>query len=65
MKLYLNEKLVCTSDATYGGGSGTTKVDGKEWTTISKMSECDDNIKVKKGDKISMKTQYNTTRHPL
>lgn len=65
MELYLNDKLVCSSNATYGGGSGTMKADGKEWTTISKMSECEDTIKVKKGDKINMKSRYNTLKHPL
>lgn len=64
MELYLNDKLVCKSDATYGGGAGTMKTDGKEWTTISKMSECNDTIQVKKGDKISMKSRYNTVKHP-
>ncbi|TID23380.1 Structural maintenance of chromosomes protein 4 [Venturia nashicola] len=65
MELYLNDKLVCSSNATYGGGSGTMKSDGKEWTTISKMSECEDTIPVKKGDNISMKSRYNTVKHPL
>jgi hypothetical protein len=64
MELYLNGKLVCTSNATYGGSSGTMKADGKEWATISKMSECDDTIRVKKGDKISMKSRYDTVLHP-
>lgn len=65
MQLLLNEKFVCNSTATYGGEKGTVKVNGTEWQTISSMSECTKALKVNKGDHISMKSFYNTTKHPL
>jgi hypothetical protein len=65
MLLYLDDKLVCNSTATYGGPGGTVKVNGKDWQTISKMTECGNPVKVKKGDRLSMKSFYNTIKHPL
>jgi len=65
MLLYLGDKLVCNSTATYGGPRGTVKVNGKDWQTISNMSECVNPVKVKKGDRLSMKSFYNTYKHPL
>jgi hypothetical protein len=65
MQLLLNEKFVCNSTATYGGKGGTVTLNGKEWQTISSMSECREPLKVKKGDNISMKSFYNTIKHPL
>jgi hypothetical protein len=65
MQLLLNDKFVCNSTATYGGKEGTVRMNGTEWQTISSMSECREPLKVKKGDNISMKSFYNTIKHPL
>jgi Stress up-regulated Nod 19 len=64
VKLYVNDKLVCSSDATYGSTGGTLKVEGKEWQTIARMSECRDGFKVKKGDYLTVSAQYDTKAHP-
>ena len=65
MELSLNGKVVCSSTATYGGKGGTVMINGTEWKTISSMSECHEPFRVKKGDNISMRSFYNTTKHPL
>jgi hypothetical protein len=65
MQLLHNERFVCNSTATYGGKGGTVKVNGTEWQTISSMSECMEPLRVRKGDNISMKSFYNTIKHPL
>jgi hypothetical protein len=65
MQLLLNDKFVCNSTATYGGKDGTVTINGTEWQTISSMSECQEPFRVKTGDSISMKSFYNTTKHPL
>jgi hypothetical protein len=62
---FVNGKPICTSSATYGLAGGSTLVDGKEWKTISKMSECVDPIQLKKGDKIRMEAAYDNVAHPL
>jgi hypothetical protein len=65
MQLLLNEKFVCNSTATYGGKGATVNVNGSDWQTISSMSECQEPLKVRKGDHLTMKSFYNTTKHPL
>jgi hypothetical protein len=54
VNMYVNNKLYCRSKALYGGPGGTVKVDGKEWATIATMTECNDPIPVKKGDKLKI-----------
>jgi hypothetical protein len=66
MELFLNGKLICHSDAIYGGKGGTlTLDDGKKWDTISEMTDCMDVIKVKKGDLLKLKSIYDLKKHPL
>jgi hypothetical protein len=48
--MILNDKPVCTSKATYGGAGSALLVNGKEWQTITTMSECSEPINVKNGD---------------
>jgi hypothetical protein len=60
----INDKLVCSSNATYGGEGHKTVVDGKEWETITKMSECLDPIEVKRGDRVKIAATYDTAAHP-
>ena len=64
VQMQINGKLVCSSNATYGGEGHTTVVDGKEWATITKMSECMDPIEVKRGDKVKIVAAYDTVAHP-
>jgi len=63
--MLVNDKLVCSSNATYGGDSSTAVVGGKEWQTITKMSECFNPVQVKKGDIIKVSALYDTKAHPL
>ncbi|KAF2404354.1 hypothetical protein EJ06DRAFT_518776 [Trichodelitschia bisporula] len=65
VNMYINDKLVCASKATYGGAGSTLKVNGKEWQTITKMSECADPIAIKKGDNVLITASYDTKTHPL
>ena len=66
MDLHINGKYACSSNAVYGGGTGTTKTpDGKIWETISGMSLCPGPIKIKDGDYMSMIARYDLTQHPL
>jgi hypothetical protein len=63
--LYLNGKEICVSKAEYGGAGGTMKAGAKEWTTISKMSDCLEPVAVKKGDYLRLEASYDTIKHPL
>jgi hypothetical protein len=65
VSMRINDKLVCQSNATYGGGGAQTIVDGKEWQTITKMSTCEEPITVKKGDNVVIAAGYDTEKHPL
>ena len=64
VNLFVNDKLVCASRATYGGKGGTLYADGRTWETIATMSECLEPVKVKKGDLISITATYDTSLHP-
>jgi hypothetical protein len=64
MTIYLNDKLVCKSTADYTT-SFESKAGAKEWTTISKMSDCNDVLNVKKGDRIKINAEYDEKLHPL
>jgi hypothetical protein len=65
VNMIANGKSVCSSKATYGGTGSSLSVGGKEWQTITKMSECDGPIEVKKGDQIVISATYDTKNHPL
>ena len=65
MVLYLNGKLICNSEAVYGGKQGTLIEGGQKWETISRMQDCHDPFKVKKGDLLKMVAVYDTLKHPL
>jgi hypothetical protein len=62
---FVNGKKICTSTATYGSAGAQTIVDGKKWTTISKMSECIEPLELKKGDNITIEATYDNVAHPL
>jgi hypothetical protein len=65
LEAYLNDKLVCNSEAEYGGEQGTLVQDGKKWESISRIDQCIKPVPVKKGDLIKMVAVYNTEKHPL
>lgn len=60
MKLFINDKQVCESSAFYG-----TKAGEGNWTTISRMKDCQEPMKIKKGDKVRADAYYDTIAHPL
>ena len=37
----------------------------KKWETITSYSPCADPVKIKKGDKLSMDSNYDLTKHTL
>jgi hypothetical protein len=65
MNLYVNNKLYCSSKAIYGGPGGTITINGKDWSTIATMTECNEPIPVRKGDKLKIEATYDTKEHPL
>jgi len=65
LKLIINDKVVCSSAASYGGAESTlVGKDGKKWETINSMSECNDPVKVKKGDDVQLEATFDTIAHP-
>jgi hypothetical protein len=62
LQVLINDKLVCTSNAVYGTKMKTDN--GKDWTTIAYMSDCEQAFKVKKGDQMRLVANYNETLHP-
>jgi hypothetical protein len=65
MDLYINDKYTCSSNAVYGGETGTSIQNGKKWETISGMTLCPGPIKIKKDDFMAMTARYDQTLHPL
>jgi hypothetical protein len=60
----VNGKEVCTSIAQYGGSGADFQLNGKEWKTINKMTECNQPVELKKGDEIVIRATYDTEAHP-
>jgi hypothetical protein len=60
--LTLNGKQICDSKAMYG--RRTTDVDGHVWMAMDNMTQCEDPIKVLKGDKIQIEAFYDLEKHP-
>lgn len=65
MSIWINGQLTCVSKADYSTGYGGDISVGKNWTTISKMSQCDGVWPVKKGDNVKLQAAYNEIEHPL
>jgi hypothetical protein len=61
---FLNNKLACNSTAIYGLAGGELVLNGREWKTISKMTECLEPLRVAKGDKIRLEATYDSIAHP-
>jgi hypothetical protein len=64
MTASLNGKPICVSKAEYGASYSSSTTTSK-WTTISKMTDCNEVIPVKKGDLITLEAAYDTIKHPL
>jgi hypothetical protein len=65
MELYVNGVLRCNSAATYGGKGGVLVEDDKKWESISAIKDCQEPIRVKKGDLLKLVAVYDTESHPL
>ena len=64
MAAFVNNKLACNSTAIYGLAGGELVVEGREWKTISKMTECLTPTKVAKGDRVRLEATYDMIAHP-
>jgi hypothetical protein len=65
IKVFVNEKLVCESNAIYGEEGTANALDGKKWQTITGYTPCEHPIQINKGDKISMSSEYDLTKYRL
>jgi len=64
LKVVINGKQLCTSEAQYGGPEHTSKTpDGRVWETLRETTFCN-NIPIKKGDKMVIIAAYDTEKHP-
>jgi hypothetical protein len=61
LDILLNNKTVCSSKAIYGT---KMQMNGKDWTTISEMTDCTEAFKVKRGDVIKLVVNYDEIAHP-
>jgi hypothetical protein len=63
----VNGKDVCTTKAIYGGDHGGVKTTNatQNWETITGYTSCDEAIKVKKNDIITMTSLYDVPKHKL
>lgn len=62
---FLNNKLICASDAQYGSSGASLVVNGKKWETINKVKECTGLVHVKPGDRIRLEGGFDYIKHPL
>jgi hypothetical protein len=65
VKVFNNGKLVCDSEAVYGGGEGGTTIDGQTWETITSYTPCLGPVPIRKGDVLTMTSEYDLTKHRL
>jgi hypothetical protein len=65
MSVKLNGKEICNSKALYGGpGHEGATATGDKWTTINSMEFCEEPVKVKKGDKLTITADFDMIAHP-
>lgn len=62
IQILVNDKTACTSNAIYN--TRMKSADGKEWTTISQMTDCERAFEVKKGDRIKLVASFDEIAHP-
>jgi len=55
VSMFVNDKLICKSNAIYKG---------EKTKTIAEMSYCDTTTAVKKGDQITVTADYDLKEHP-
>jgi len=60
LRLSVNGKEMCDSEATYSNSSSSS---GEAGTTLSSMSECAKPISVKKGDTILIEADYDLKKY--
>lgn len=65
IKVYVNDRVVCESTAIYGDEGTTNTLDGKKWQTITGYTPCEQPVQIKKGDKVSMSSEYDLTKYRL
>jgi hypothetical protein len=64
MKVLVNDKVQCQSDAIYGQDGGII-VGNEKWETITSYSVCRDPIQVNAGDKVKLSSDYDLRKHKL
>ena len=64
LKLLVNNKVMCTSEAVYGQDGGTM-VNGQKWDTITSYTPCRDPVKITKGDEVKIVSDYDLRKHKL
>jgi hypothetical protein len=56
----VNGKVVCESTAKYGEASAKAE----NWEAVNSMSECEEKVPVKKGDTLTLESNYDFEMHP-
>jgi hypothetical protein len=64
MRVVLNDKVLCHSNAIYGQDTGTS-VRGELWETIIGYEPCLGPFKVRTGHKIFISSDYDLRKHKL
>jgi hypothetical protein len=64
LALLVNDKPACQSKAIYGKDGGT-EVNGEKWETINSYTQCEDPIKIRAGDSIKLRSEYDISKHKL
>ena len=63
--LFLNNRYLCSSKATYSPAVGSVDVSGKQWRSITGMTICPGPMEVKKGDFLEVNAQYDFSKYSL
>jgi hypothetical protein len=68
MKVFVNDKLVCTSTAEYAKIPPNPRItEGTPviGSSITSMTECDTPFEFLRGDKLVLETTYDFEKHPM
>jgi hypothetical protein len=63
LQIQVNGKFACKSNAIYTASG--SEVDGKQWESITGYTNCAEPIKVQKGDKVTLSSEYDLRKHKL